>query len=260
MPAFSTNRFPHLLIARLVVGAAIAMTSATLLIAAAGGAVAQVQKTASEIADKVKKPKPSSHKSQRQGMFSLTRIERASIVMLGDSITERAQWAEITGCLSIANRGIGGDDSAGIVRRLDDVLRLKPNAVFLMVGVNDLHSNYAVEKIAANVEKIIARLTEAGIKVYLQSVFPVTQAYTRKLNPSIRQLNALYARMRSDKVTWLDLTPEFAQDGGLREGLNIDGLHLSTEGYRIWRDAILPIVTETCAMASQPARAARTKQ
>lgn len=214
-----------------------------------------------EAADKAAPAKPLSHRSQRLGMFGLTLIEGAAIVMLGDSMTERAQWSEITGCHFVANRGISGDSSSGLLRRIDDVTKLKPLAVFLMIGVNDIHANVPVDRIAANVRQVLAELTGAGITVYLTSVLPVTQTYARKLNPQIRQLNALYDGMRSEKVQLVDFTREMSTaDGSLAGSLSVDGLHLSTDGYRVWRDAILPIVKENCVLAPKPARAARTGQ
>ncbi|MFK5058085.1 GDSL-type esterase/lipase family protein, partial [Klebsiella pneumoniae] len=78
--------------------------------------------------------------------------------------------------------------------------KLKPLAVFLMIGVNDVASSVPVEKIAANVQQTVAQLNEADIKVYLTAVLPVTQGYRRKINPKINELNVLYARMQSDKV------------------------------------------------------------
>ncbi|HZV20619.1 MAG TPA: GDSL-type esterase/lipase family protein, partial [Hyphomicrobiales bacterium] len=80
------------------------------------------------------------HRTQRLGMFSLSKITSAPVVMLGDSLTKRAQWAEITGCPFLANRGIGGDTSAGVLSRLEESLKLRPRAVFLMIGINDITS------------------------------------------------------------------------------------------------------------------------
>jgi lysophospholipase L1-like esterase len=224
-------------------------------------AEAQARRVKDEMVEKVFNAKPPSHRSQRQGMFALTKIERASIVMLGDSLTERAQWSEITGCYFVANRGIGADDSAGVLRRLEEVTRLNPRAVFLMIGVNDLSSGVPVEKIAANVRQIIAHLNGADIKVYLTAVLPVTQGYRRKINSKINELNALYAKMQSDKVRFFDFTRDVStEDGYLIENLSIDGIHLAPGGYRIWRDAILPFVTENCVMPPKPTQAVRVSQ
>src|SRR5271165_261445 len=60
-----------------------------------------------------------SYKDVRRGLFALSKMQTASIVMLGDSLTEGGPWLELTGCPSIVNRGIGGDTTKGVLGRLD---------------------------------------------------------------------------------------------------------------------------------------------
>jgi len=61
-----------------------------------------------------------------------------AIVFLGDSLTSACEWHELFGNnLTILNRGIGGDTSAGVLKRIPTVAVLRPAAVFLMIGTND---------------------------------------------------------------------------------------------------------------------------
>src|SRR5260221_10024311 len=67
--------------------------------------------------------------------------DRNAVVLLGDSITQG--WGEDFSAwfpgLKIANRGISGDTSRGVLIRLhEDVLALDPEAVVLLIGTNDL--------------------------------------------------------------------------------------------------------------------------
>jgi lysophospholipase L1-like esterase len=200
-----------------------------------------------------KKP---SYRGNRQEMFALTKFQSTPVVMLGDSLTERAQWNEITGCRFVANRGIGGDDSAGLLRRLDAVTRLRPGAVFLMIGVNDLVSNVPTEQIVENVQQTIARLTQSGAQVYLTLVLPVTHGFTRKINARVDELNAAYIKLAGEtKATLVDFRADVQNRGGfLRDELSIDGIHLSPEGYRVWRDAVTPLVARHCPPAEMVAQ------
>src|SRR5262245_42410399 len=61
-----------------------------------------------------------------------------SIVFLGDSITELCHWSELLQNPSVLNRGIGGDTTQDILNRVDQIYRLRPQKLFLMIGVNDL--------------------------------------------------------------------------------------------------------------------------
>ena len=203
-----------------------------------------------------KKP---SHRSIRQGMFALSQIDFATVVMLGDSLTEGAQWSEITGCPYVVNRGIGADDSAGVVRRLDEVTKLRPSAVFLMIGVNDVASGVSTETIVDNVRQTIKTLTKARAQVYLTLVLPVAQSFTRKINPKITELNAAYVALAKEtKATLVDFRSEMrSEDGYLRDELTVDGIHLIPDGYRVWRDAVMPLITKHCVPPALPSALAK---
>ncbi len=78
---------------------------------------------------------------ERVSIFS-TSPATAQIVFLGDSLVERAEWAEFFPGTGAVNRGIGGDTTEGVLKRLDQ-LGLKPGKsgrVFLYIGINDLLS------------------------------------------------------------------------------------------------------------------------
>jgi lysophospholipase L1-like esterase len=184
----------------------------------------------------------------RRGLFALSKVESASIVMLGDSLTEGAPWAELTGCPHLLERGVGGDTTAKVLARLDDVLKLKPRAVFLMIGVNDISLSVPRETTIANYKAILDRLKEPHLVVAY--VLPVAASYgKRQMNGSIAALDDTIASLVADRpnTTVLDLRPRFrGPDGYLRAELSYDGLHLSPKGYELWRDAIAPYVAEYC--------------
>ena len=180
--------------------------------------------------------------------FALSKVESASIVMLGDSLTEGAPWAELTGCAHLIERGIGGDTTAKVLARLDDVLKLKPRAVFLMIGVNDISLAVPRETTLANYKAILDRLK--GPHLVVAYVLPVAASYDkRQMNGSIAALDDSITGLVADRpnTTVLDLRPRFrGSNGYLREELSYDGLHLSPKGYEVWRDAIAPYVAQYC--------------
>jgi lysophospholipase L1-like esterase len=184
----------------------------------------------------------------RRGLFALSKVESASIVMLGDSLTEGAPWTELTGCPHLLERGIGGDTTAKVLARLDDVLKLKPRVVFLMIGVNDISLSVPKETTVANYKAILDRLK--GPHLIVAYVLPVAASYgKRHMNGSIAALDDSIAGLVADRpdTTVLDLRPRFrGPDGYLRADLSYDGLHLSPKGYELWRDAIAPYVAQYC--------------
>src|ERR1700719_953485 len=96
-----------------------------------------------------------SYQEFRREIFGISTFKTATIVMLGDSITEAAPWDELTGCRSIVNRGIGGDTTGGVLARLGDVVKLRPRAVFLMIGVNDISLRVPAETTIENYRGIL---------------------------------------------------------------------------------------------------------
>src|SRR5436190_15226153 len=94
--------------------------------------------------------------------------DRHAVVLLGDSITQG--WGEDFSFwfpgMKIANRGISGDTSRGVLIRLQgDVLALEPRAVVLLIGTNDLEEKADPETIAANLKLILAEFPKHDAKM-----------------------------------------------------------------------------------------------
>jgi lysophospholipase L1-like esterase len=200
-------------------------------------------------------PAPAAHKLSyydfRRGVFALSKLKSAPIVMLGDSLTEAGPWRELTGCPYLVNRGIGGDTTRGVLARLDDVVALQPRAVFLMIGVNDISRKIAKEESVANLRAVLTRLDRASIRSVVSYVLPVAASYHRKqVNGSVSALNEAFAKVLADHpdAQVIDIRPLLrGDDGYLREELSYDGLHLDAKGYALWRDAIAPHVEKYCS-------------
>ena len=186
----------------------------------------------------------------RRGLFAISKIESAPIVMLGDSLTEAGPWNDLTGCLQLANRGIGGDTTTKLRDRLDEVMALKPRAIFLMIGVNDITLNIPRETTLDNLRAILPRLTADGAEVFFSHVLPVTASYPKKrINGEISALNADIAKVVRDRprVTLIDVRPQLrGEDGYLRREFSYDGLHLTPKGYAVLRDAVAPHIARYC--------------
>jgi lysophospholipase L1-like esterase len=168
----------------------------------------------------------------------------ADVVMLGDSLTDGAEWHEIFPDQAIVNRGIDGDTADGVRERLDDVLALRPLAVVLMIGINDLtDGGRSVEAVFADVRAIVGRLTAAGARVVLMSTLPchVTLGAWKSCAAAaagVRALDLRLAGLASAGVAYVDLASRLAGEAGLRPEYTYDGVHLNGDGYRVWRDAI----------------------
>ncbi len=165
------------------------------------------------------------------------------VVFLGDSITEGGPWEELFPDLRVRNRGIGGDTTDGVLRRLEQVTRAEPAKVFLLIGTNDLFRGTSEDAIVANITEILEQLKQDApdTEVYLQSVLPRAPSY----RASIEALNARLAEVALEHgADWVDLYAPFFDEetGGIRAELSNDALHLLGPGYALWKEQIeLPV-------------------
>ncbi|MBI3414622.1 MAG: DUF1080 domain-containing protein [Verrucomicrobia bacterium] len=187
--------------------------------------------------------------SERRAKWA-ARVEqdRRAVVLLGDSITQG--WGEdFSGWfpgVKIANRGISGDTSRGVLIRLrEDVLALQPQAVVLLIGTNDLEEKAEPETITANLKLILAALKEhnANMPVVLCQVFPSSATKARPAD-KIKKINQLYAEVvkSNAQVTLVETWPLFADTQGDAIPAEFpDLLHPNAAGYAKWAAALRPI-------------------
>ena len=174
--------------------------------------------------------------------------DQHAVVFLGDSITQG--WGGGLGAafpgIKVANRGISGDTTRGVLLRLqEDVLALNPAAIVLLMGTNDLEEGATPEIIAGNLRLIVAGLEQhdARMPIVLCQVFPSSQAKKRPAD-QIKAINALYrAAVKNDaQITYLETWPLFADPSGdALAGEFPDLLHPNEAAYAKWAAALRPV-------------------
>ncbi len=191
-------------------------------------------------------PERSPYWRERSSLFRT--LPRHEVVMIGDSLTDGAEWAELFPGQDIANRGIDSDTSDGVLARLDDILAGKPRQAFLMIGINDFADGQReVDAVFASYSAIVGRLERAGVRVVVQSTLPCNEAKGQwkscaSINGKIARLDARLATLASARVAFVDLRPALAAGGQLDGDLTFDGVHLNGEGYRRWQRAIAALM------------------
>jgi lysophospholipase L1-like esterase len=191
------------------------------------------------------------------------------VVFLGDSITEGWPLDQYFPGKPYVNRGIGGQTTPQMLVRLyPDVIDLKPAAVIILAGTNDIAQNTGPETLTMVEENMMA-ITELaqrhGIKVILCSVMPIsnyTMVPARRVmrsgpgaaggwtsppapTPQIRslqrppdqilQLDAwMKAYAASAGATYADYFSAVVDDKGMfKEGFSDDGLHPNDRGFAL---------------------------
>jgi len=185
------------------------------------------------------KPKhPKLYYLEKKSFFEING-KKADIVMIGDSITDHADWDELFPNISIVNRGISGDTTEGVLLRMASIYSANAKKAFIMIGINDLSKKIPISKILSNYEGIVVRLKQHGILPYIESVLPVgnTHAY---LNENVVKLNSKLKELsKKENVVFIDLDKVFAQNGMLNPIYSSkDDIHLNGEGYFVWKNSI----------------------
>ncbi len=188
--------------------------------------------------------------SQRRATWAQrVQQDQRALVFLGDSITQG--WGDNIGGhftgVKVANRGISGDTTRGVLIRLqEDVLALNPAAVVLLIGTNDLEEQADPETIAGNLKLILAELKkhDAKMPIVLCQVFPSSGSKKRPAD-QIKKINQLYAAaVKGDsQIAFIETWTLFADaQGDAKKDEFPDLLHPNKAGYAKWAAAIRPVL------------------
>lgn len=174
------------------------------------------------------------------------KVEPGQVVFVGDSLTENFNLSE---CFPASpyrfyNRGIGGDTTEGLKKRLNEsVFDLSPKVIVLLIGINDfaLFPHATPESVAASIQDVVKRIQAQlpKAKILLEALYPVHSTLDPKIdagsvgnknNADILKTNELISQI--DGVRFLDFWPTLCDEKGeLKLEYTREGLHLNATGY-----------------------------
>jgi lysophospholipase L1-like esterase/streptogramin lyase len=173
------------------------------------------------------------------------------VVFLGDSITDnwgRPQFGGFFPGKPYVNRGISGQTLPQMLLRMRaDVIALKPAAVVILAGTNDIAANTGPET-NEEIEGYLSSICELAdanhIRVVLASITPISDYHRRPPAPAMplrrppERILALNAWIRQYAAAhhhvYLDYFSAMVDAKGmLREDLSEDDLHPNAKGYAI---------------------------
>ncbi|MDO5570603.1 MAG: GDSL-type esterase/lipase family protein [Bacteroidales bacterium] len=173
------------------------------------------------------------------------------VAFMGNSITDNwgSQRPDFFKSNNFAARGISGQTSYQmLIRFRPDVIDLKPKAVAILCGTNDIAKNngdISLEHVLGNIISMCELAKANKIKVLLCSVLPVYQYPWRKeidAVPQIAKLNEMLKEYASKNknVVYVDYFSAMADERkGLPQNLAGDGVHPNAAGYEIMEGIIL---------------------
>jgi len=190
---------------------------------------------------------------------------RIDLYFVGDSITRRwratdypkflANWKENFHGWNAANFGWGGDTIQNILWRLQngELDGAHPKVIVLLAGTNNIGrtpaSDAEVADITAGIKALLGTLQEKAPRatILLMGILPRNDgAKPTAVMTSINKINETIAKLADGKtIGYLNINDKLAdKNGKLLEGMTEDRLHLSLKGYKVWADALKPLLVE----------------
>ena len=190
---------------------------------------------------------------KHQANLEVARKGESDVLFMGDSITDFWRSADgmfagkpvldkYFGDLKVANFGIAGDTTQGVLYRLQngEGRGFSPRAVMLMIGTNNTGRNSAAE-IAEGVGAVVLELQKdfPKAKILLLAIFP-RGAANDPVRGTIAEINGLISRLHDgERVHYLDIGAKFLDgEGNIPKDVMSDALHPTGKGYEIWAEAV----------------------
>ncbi len=172
--------------------------------------------------------------------------QKFKIVMFGNSFVSFIQWQELMNRTDIANRGIGGDVTEGMVNRLQSVVACEPEICFVEGGINDINHHLSYSQYIQNVGIILDTLLAHNIKPVCFSLLHITDAYEESdyANQQVILFNkGLDSIASAKKVQVINLNTRMSKgDRLMDEYAEKDGVHLNAKAYEIWKEEMLKLL------------------
>ena len=182
--------------------------------------------------------------------------KRIDLLMVGDSITHgwerrgKKIWDEFYSDRNAFQIGFGGDQTEHVIWRLQnsEIDGINPKVAVVMIGTNNTREMRAAEDTAAGIERIVneIHLRSPTTKVLLLGIFPRGATIEDEKRQRNAQINQLIKKLDDQERTWyLDIGDDFLDENGvLHKSVMADLLHPGESGYRIWAEAMEPLLAQ----------------
>jgi acyl-CoA thioesterase-1 len=169
------------------------------------------------------------------------------VIFLGDSISAglhldadqafpavlQSRFVEREIPFRLVNAGVSGDTTAGGLRRIDWLLKQKPQVVLVELGANDGLRGIDVQAIESNLRQILERIRAAGAEPILVGMHVPTSYGV----PYSTAFHGLYGRLAKELA--VPFVPNFLQGvGGMPEFNLADGMHPNVQGHKLLADNV----------------------
>lgn len=167
-------------------------------------------------------------------------LSNVDISFVGDSLTEGYDVKSYYSTFNVVNRGIGGDTTFGVEKRLDSsVYDVNPKITSLLIGANNF------DTMLENYESIVSKIRTnlPSTKLVLCSLTSMTGNWGRN-NEKAKNNNIEIKKIAErNSCTFVDLYNPLLDPNTneLKEAYSVDGGHLTAAGYEVVTNTLMPI-------------------
>jgi len=176
-----------------------------------------------------------------------------SILFVGSSSVRLWSTAKAFPGEPIINRGFGGSELSDVIHFYEQVVRpYSPRKIFLYAGDNDIANGKSAEQVFEDYKTFVAMVREdfPDTELVFISIKPSKDRWEKW--PVMVAANRMVRDYAADRpgLAYADLAgPLLGSDGLPKDVYADDDLHLNEEGYRLWQEALAPLVSATVSAA-----------
>jgi lysophospholipase L1-like esterase len=179
----------------------------------------------------------------RVSMINSFKHSTNDIVLVGNSLIFWSEFNNILDNPNIKNHGIPGDNTFGVLQRLDRIASDKPSKIFILIGLNDLSKGAPISVMIENYKRMVEKIKRISPQtiIYLLSIFPTNEVFGKledhyHHDKEIVQVNeAMKDLALKSNIVYVDIYRHFVdKNGRLIKSLTWDGVHLNLKGNTLW--------------------------
>lgn len=184
--------------------------------------------------------------------FAEEKVDKNQIVLLGDSMINYWDTSKFFDNDNIINRGIPGDTTKGVLKRLHQIIEIEPSVVIMSIGTNDIALiNDSIENIVKRILSIKFEIEEKlpKTKVYILSSTPVLKNNKiSNLNYILNRDNDIIDEINSELALFTKIIDvnSYLKDvnNDLKLEYTYDGIHLNEIGYTKYSEIVAKKIEE----------------
>lgn len=185
----------------------------------------------------------------RESVFESLKTDNDDIILIGDSITQRNEWAEAMNNPHIINRGIDSDTVYGVAKRIHLETQDQPKQIFIEIGINDIYHENDLSLVFEYYQEIAETIKNESpnTEVFIISAMPVNNTkYSHPINnQDVQNYNVKLKELaEKNEFTFIDIYSAFIKSGTneMDEKYTYDGVHPNSLGYEVMQNNLKPYI------------------